>query len=83
MLGELAMPKKLPKEFENLPPLLDTSTIAELLQVSRAGVVEMLKRGDLNGFQLGRNWRMHREDFLKSLGFDEALINKTYDRRID
>lgn len=66
----LALPKEIPDEFKDLPPLLDTTKLSKLLGITRAGVVKMLERGDLPGFQLGRYWRVHREDFLKALGFE-------------
>ncbi len=78
MLEVSILPKKMPLEFQNLPALLSTTTIAELLGVSRAGVTEMLKRGDLKGFQIGRYWYIHRGDFLKAVEFDDATIERVY-----
>lgn len=71
MMELLVLPKELPSEFKDLPPLLDTETIARLLGLTRAGVVKMLERGDLAGFRLGRLWRVHRADFLKVVGFND------------
>lgn len=68
MLEMLVLPKELPSEFKELPPLLDTDTLSRLLGITRAGVVKMLERGDLPGFRLGRFWRVHRADFLKVVG---------------
>lgn len=72
----LILTKQLPDEFKNLPPLLDTKTVAKLLNITRAGVVKMLERGDLPGFQLGRIWRVHRADFLKAMGFDDEECDR-------
>jgi excisionase family DNA binding protein len=67
----LFLPKELPIEFKDLPPLLGTETLARLLGITRAGVVKMLERGDLPGFRVGRLWRVHRADFLEMIGLSD------------
>lgn len=65
------MPEELPDEFQNLSPILSTTEVAKLLGMSRAGISNLLKNGDLEGFRVGRSWRIHRKDFLKCVGFTE------------
>ena len=73
----MTLTRELPKEFQNLPPLLDTKTLSNLLGLTRAGVVKMLERGDLPGFQVGRYWRVHRADFLEAVELGD--LDKTED----
>ncbi len=65
------MPNKLPDEFKDLPPLLTTTEVAKLLNMTRANISYLLNRGKLEGFQVGGAWRIHRADFLKKVGFTE------------
>lgn len=58
-------PPELPEEFKDLPPILDTKTIAKILRLTRAGAVKVIERGELPAFRVGKLWRVHREDFFK------------------
>lgn len=62
-------PRKLPPEFRDLPHVLDTDTVSQLLGITRSGIIKMFERGDLPSFRLGRLWRIYRTDFLKAIGF--------------
>lgn len=69
---ELAIvPKQLPDEFKDLPPLLSTDKVASILGITRAGVIKMLERGDLPGIQIGRLWKIYRDQLLEKLGYKD------------
>ena len=42
--------------------LLDVKQVQERLRVSERTVFNLIKRGDLNGFKAGREWRFTIED---------------------
>jgi len=45
--------------------LLTVQEVADYLRVSRVTIWRWCQRGIIPAFQIGRNWRIHREDLLK------------------
>ena len=68
----LILTQQLPPEFKGLPAILNTKTIAELLDVHPNTVTGLLDRGKLKGFKVGRVWRVHRRDFLRYIGLENG-----------
>jgi excisionase family DNA binding protein len=64
----MVMVKELPPEWAELPPVLNTTQVSKLLDVHINTVSNLLERGDLKGFKVGRVWRVHRDDLLKYVG---------------
>ena len=42
--------------FDNIPAVLDSARVAELLGCTKATIEDLLRRGDLPGVKLGRGW---------------------------
>lgn len=51
--------------LENLPEIITPKQLAEFLQISEMTVKRALKSGELQGFKLGRDWRIEKEEVLK------------------
>lgn len=51
--------------LEQYADYLTPDEVAEVLQISVAAVYRRLQSGDLVGFQLGRQWRIPREELEK------------------
>jgi excisionase family DNA binding protein len=50
------------------PDVLTTEQLAELLQVEPGTVKDLVRRGELPGRKIGRDWRFSREAVLAWLG---------------
>ena len=53
---------------EDLPVLLDTETAARLAGFSAKFVREHCRLGDIECVRIGREWRIHRDAYLRKLG---------------
>lgn len=51
--------------LDNLPEIITPKQLAEFLQISEMTVKRALKSGELQGFKLGRDWRIEKEEVLK------------------
>jgi len=58
-------------------PLLTVEDLASYLSLSARGARQILERGDLPGFRIGRRWYLRREDF------DAAVAERAAARRRD
>jgi len=47
--------------FENLPDVTTVGELAEYLKTSEQTISRALKSGELEGFKLGRGWRISKE----------------------
>lgn len=48
-------------------PLLTIEDLAQFLSISPRGAREILHRGELPGFRVGRRWYLRREDLVASV----------------
>lgn len=53
--------------FEKLDDVLTVKELAEFLKVNTETVKRALKSGKLEGFKVGNEWRIYREDVVKWL----------------
>ena len=53
---------------QNLPVMLTTKHVAQLLNVSAKHVRDMLARGEIQGVKCGDCWRVPRDKFLTQYG---------------
>lgn len=56
------------EEIANLPPLMDSTTAARLLGVTRQEVSAMCGRGEIYAVRCGRVWRINRDRLLALCG---------------
>ena len=68
----MVMTKELPPEWAELPPVLTTAQVARLLKVHVNTISNLIERGELAGFRVGRVWRVHRRDLLKYVGLSDG-----------
>jgi excisionase family DNA binding protein len=54
-------------------PLLTVSDLASYLSLSARGARQVLERGDLPGFRIGKRWYVRREDLDTSVAEKAAL----------
>lgn len=53
--------------FEDLPPRLDVTQVADLLGVSTKGVYAWLRDGTIPGYQIGRTWFILRDELKATM----------------
>lgn len=58
--------------YENLPVMLSCTQAAQVANVSKKHVRNLLAKGELKGVRLGTAWRIPRDAFLQSVGLTEA-----------
>lgn len=51
-----------------LPVLLTVREVSKLLRIHRPKVYELIKRGELEGFKVGADWRIKRQSLEKIVG---------------
>ena len=51
----------------NSSPIYSTKQAAELLHVSKSTIYELLKRGELNSYKVGRNIRFLQEAYGREI----------------
>lgn len=51
--------------LDNLPDVISVKQLAEFLQVSDQTILRALKKGELKGFKIARDWRIEKEEVLK------------------
>ena len=57
------------KDWKNLPDLLDTQTVALILEVCEASVRRMCRNGELPARKLGpRLWRISKAELMEHMG---------------
>ena len=52
-------------QWSDLPLVLTSDQTAEVLQLKRRTVTNMLDRGDLRGIKIGKEWRVNRAELLR------------------
>ena len=62
---------KKPLTWEDLPLILTTEQVAELLQVHVNTVKHMVADGRLRGVKLGKSWRYNRADVMACMGLSD------------
>ena len=60
-MGSMKAPAK-------VPVLLTVMEVSKLLRIHRPKVYELIKRGDIQGFKLGADWRIKRDSIEKLVG---------------
>ena len=63
------------KLFTECQEVLTVTDVAELLYVGKNTVYELLSSGDLQGFRIGRSWRIPRENL------EEYIVRKCKESR--
>ena len=61
--------------------LMETDDVARYLNVHRKTVINLVERGELRGYRVGRNWRFRRDDVEAYLERQQAP--KSDERRDD
>ena len=61
----MILAQELPKEWQDLPPLLGTQEVADRLGVHVNTVKNEITRKNLKAFKVGRIHKIHRHDFLE------------------
>ena len=56
--------------------LLTPKEVCEQLAISRSGLQEMLRRGEIPGIRVGRLWRFRPEGIASWIDAQEARIRK-------
>lgn len=51
--------------LDNLPEITTPKQLAKFLQISEITVKRALKSGKLNGFKVGRDWRIEKESVFE------------------
>jgi excisionase family DNA binding protein len=51
--------------LDNLEDILTIKELTEFLKVSESTIKRALKSGELQGFKVGRDWRIEREAVIK------------------
>ncbi len=69
----------------NSSPIYSTKQAAELLHVSKSTIYELLKRGELNSYKVGRNIRFSQEDIddyiNRSRNQQDGCVKKSFARQ--
>jgi excisionase family DNA binding protein len=52
----------------NQPLLLTVREVAQLLRIHRPKVYELIRKGQLDGFKIGADWRVKRESIEEITG---------------
>ncbi len=64
------------KEKAKVPVLLTVKEVSKLLRIHRPKVYELIKKGDIEGFKLGADWRIKRDSIEKLVGeITEEMLN--------
>ncbi len=66
-------------QWSDLPLVLTSDQAARVLQVKRRTITNMLDRGDLHGFRIGKEWRISRAELLR---FVEGHAAQTHDKAL-
>jgi len=53
--------------LDNLPEIVSVKQLAEFLQVSEQTIIRALKKEELKGFKVARDWRIEKEEILNWL----------------
>lgn len=56
--------------------LMETDDVARYLNVHRKTVINLVERGELRGYRVGRNWRFRKSDV-------EAYLERQRQPRLD
>lgn len=57
--------RKVCKDWDNLPMLMDVDTTALALNVSYSTAIRLCRAGTIPAIQFGRTWRVHRDALRK------------------
>jgi excisionase family DNA binding protein len=52
-------------QWSDLPLVLTSDQAAAVLQLTRRTITNMLDRGDLHGFRVGKEWRVSRAELVR------------------
>ena len=66
-------------QWSDLPLVLTSDQAAAVLQLTRRTITNMLDRGDLHGFRVGKEWRVSRAELVRFVegGAADALAATT------
>lgn len=51
--------------LDMLPEIVTVKQLAEFMQISELTVKRALKSGELEGFKIGRDWRIEKDKIIK------------------
>lgn len=57
--------------------LLDKQDVMEMLGISESSFFRMMKRGELPGFKVGRDWKFTAQDMQRYINVKRKLHGKT------
>lgn len=59
-------------EYDTLPLLITPSTAEAAVGISAKHLLRMVARGEIRGIQIGRRWKINRDDLLELCGLRDA-----------
>lgn len=59
-------------EYDTLPLLITPITAEAALGISAKHLLRMVERGEIRGIQIGRCWKLNRDDLLRVCGLSGA-----------
>lgn len=55
-------------EYDSLPSLITPTTAEAAIGISAKHLIRMVERGEIRGIQIGRCWKLNRDDLLNVCG---------------
>jgi len=80
--GVLGPPEPGPPPTASHRPLLTVEDLASCLSLSARGARQVLERGDLPGFRIGRRWYLRREDLEATVAARAAASRRDPDAAV-
>mgnify|MGYP002766762530 FL=1 len=59
-------------EYDTLPLLITPTTAEAAVGISAKHLIRMVERGEIRGIQIGRCWKLNRDDLLDVCGLRDA-----------
>lgn len=59
-------------EYDTLPLLITPTTAEAAIGISAKHLIRMVERGEIRGVQIGRCWKINRDDLLTACGLRDT-----------
>lgn len=59
-------------EYDTLPLLITPTTAEAAVGINAKHLIRMVERGEIRGIQIGRCWKLNRDDLLDVCGLRDA-----------
>ena len=59
-------------DWNKIPPVVDPQFVGMFLGVTPDTVTNLMRKGELKGFRVGKGWRMNRRDLMELCGEKEG-----------